>query len=398
MDDTADPTKRLFFEDVGILEFEARVVGRRLLEGKPAVILDQTAFYAESGGQPWDLGTIAGVPVLKVVEDGAAIVHILERPVAGDIVPGAVDGSRRFDHMQQHTGQHVLSQAFLEVINGETRSFHMGETASTLEIGIAAASDETLDRIERKANAVVFQDRPVRTYFVEPDRIGDVPLRRPPKVEGTVRVVEIEGFDYSACGGTHVRRTGEIGPIKITGSEKIRGQLRFTFLCGGRALADYQNKHRVVRDLTGRFNIQAGDVPAAVDKLSGELKAARKARRAADEQVAGFEARDLAARAGGPVINRVFPDRTPEALRALALNLIRMGSFYVFLACRSDIRSHLILARSESLTGDLRTLVPVLGPLVQGHGGGSPGFVEIAGAKGADLEAALAKAVDFVPR
>jgi alanyl-tRNA synthetase len=397
MDEAAGPTTRLFFEDVGMLEFEARVIERRLWEGKPAVILDQTAFYAESGGQPWDLGTIAGVPVLKVVEDGAAIVHVLERPVAGEAVCGSIDGPRRFDHMQQHTGQHVLSQAFLEVINGETRSFHMGETSSTLEIGIAAASDETLDRVERKANAVVFQDRPVRTYFVEPDRIGDVPLRRPPKVEGTVRVVEIEGFDYSACGGTHVRRTGEIGPIKITGIEKIRGQLRFTFLCGGRALADYQRKHRVVRDLTGRFNIQAGDVPAAVEKLSGELKAARKARRVADEQVAGFEARDLAAQAGGPVITRVFPDRTPEALRALALNLIRAGTFYVFLACRSEVRSHLVLARSDSLTGDLRTLVPVLGPLVQGQGGGSPGLVEIAGAKDADLETALTRAKDFVP-
>ena len=398
MDATAGSTKRLFFEDVGILEFEARVVDRREWEGHPAVVLDRTAFYAESGGQPWDLGSLGGVRVLKVVEDGGVLLHVLERPLAADEVKGVVDGARRLDHMQQHSGQHVLSQAFLEVLNGETRSFHMGESASTLEIGIAAASDESLDRVERRAAAVVFQDRPVKTYFVEPERIGEVPLRRPPKVEGTIRVVEIEDFDYSACGGTHVRRTGEIGLIKITRMEKIRGQLRFEFLCGGRALADYQRKHRIVRDLAARFNAADHDIAAAVDKWGSELKTARKALRAADEKAAALEARDLAAQARGPVISRVFTDRTPEAVRALALSLIRNGDFIVLLACRSEARSHIFLARSESLATDLRALVPVLGPIVQGKGGGSPGLVEIAGDRNADLEAALARAQEFLGR
>jgi alanyl-tRNA synthetase len=398
MDATAGPTKRLYFEDPGILEFEARVTDRREWEGHPAVVLDQTAFYAESGGQPWDLGTIGGVPVLKVIEDGSVLVHVLERHLAAADVRGAVDGARRIEHMQQHSGQHVLSQAFLEVLNGETRSFHMGESSSTLEIGIPSASDESLDRVERRANAVVFQDRPVKTYFVEPDRIAQVPLRRPPKVEGTIRVVEIEDFDYSACGGTHVRRTGEIGLIKIAAMEKIRGNLRFDFLCGGRALADYQRKHRLARDLSARFNAADRDVPAAVDKLSAELKAARKSLRAADERSAALEARELAGQARGPIISRTFPDRTPESVRALALSLVRAGEFIVLLGCRSEARSHLILARAESLPVDLRTLVPVLGPIVQGKGGGSPGLVEIAGDRDADLDAALARAEEFLGR
>lgn len=394
--DAKGPTRRLFFEDADILEFDARVVERRICEGMPAVILDRTAFYAESGGQPWDLGTIGGVPVLKVIEDGEVLVHILERPLTADDVRGEVDGTRRLDHSRQHSGQHVLSQSFLEVLNGETRSFHMGETSSTLEIGIASATDEALDRVERRANGVVFQDRPVRNYLVEPERIGEIPLRRPPKVAGTVRVVEIEDFDYSACGGTHVRRTGEIGLIKITGIEKIRGNLRFTFLCGGRALADYQFKNRVLRELTGRFNVPERDVSASMDKLAGELKAARKALRAADERAAAMEARDLAGRARGPIIAAVFPERTPEAVRALALNLVRMGTYVVLLACRTEARSHFVLARSESLDVDLRTLVPLLGPLVQGKGGGSPALVEIAGERGADLAAALVRAEEFI--
>jgi alanyl-tRNA synthetase len=396
MDATAGPTKRLFFDDVGILEFDARVVGRLDWDGQPAVVLYRTAFYAESGGQPWDLGSIGGAAVLKVVEDGDVLVHVLDRPLAADDVHGAVDGARRLDHMQQHSGQHVLSQAFLEILNGETRSFHLGETSSTLEIGIASAPEEALDRVERRANAVVFQDRPVKTYFVEPQRIAEVPLRRPPKVSGTIRVVEIEDFDCSACGGTHVRRTGEIGLIKITGIERIRGQLRFTFLCGGRALADFQRKNRVVRELAGRFNAPDRDIPAAVDKLAGELKAARKALRAADERAAALEAGALAAQARGPIIAGVFPERTADAVRALALSLIRLGEFIVLLACRSESRSHLILARSESLDIDLRTLVPVLGPIVRGKGGGSPALVEIAGERGADLDGALARAEEFL--
>jgi alanyl-tRNA synthetase len=398
MSEPAGSTRRLFFEDADLLEFDARVVARREWEGRPAVVLDQTAFYAEAGGQPWDLGTLGGVPVLQAVEDGDVIVHILERPLSADTVHGRVDEARRLDHRQQHSGQHVLSQAFLEVLNGETRSFHMGEASSSLEIGIGSASDEALDRVERRANAVVFQDRPVKTYFVTPERIADVPLRRPPKVTGTIRVVEIEGFDYSACGGTHVRHTGEIGLIKIAGVEKIRGNLRFGFLCGGRALADFQFKTRTLRALAGPLNVSDRDLPAAVEKLASEIKILRKTLRAAEERAAGYEAAELAVRADGPVIVRVFPEKPPEAVRALALQLIKRGEFIVLFGCRSEARSHLVLARSEALTFDLRRLVPVLGECLNGRGGGSPALVEMAGDKGADLDAALAKAEEFVRR
>jgi alanyl-tRNA synthetase len=392
MAEEAVPTTRLYFDDPYLLEFEARVLDRLEREGQPAIVLDQTAFYAEAGGQPWDLGTLAGAAVLRVLDEDGRIVHVLDRPAAGDVVRGSVDGARRFDHMQQHTGQHILSQAFLDVLHGETRSFHMGDSSSSLEIGLAAASEESLERVERRANQIVFQDRPVKTYFVEPERLSEVPLRRPPKVSGTIRVVEVEDFDYSACGGTHVRRTGEIGLIKITSQEKIRGNLRFDFLCGGRALADYRIKDRLVRGLAARFNAAAGDVSAAVDKLAADLKSARRALRTCEERAAGLEARELAGQARGRIISGVYSDRSPEAVRSLALALVKMGEFVVLLACRSDTRSHLVLARSESLPLDLRTLVPVLGPIVRGKGGGSSGLVEMAGEREADLDAALARA------
>jgi alanyl-tRNA synthetase len=389
-------TKKLFFEDVGLLEFEGRVVERREVDGRPAVVLDQTAFYAESGGQPWDGGTIDGVPVLKVIDDEGTIVHVLEREVSGERVNGKVEGGRRFDHMQQHSGQHVLSQAFIEIINGETRSFHLGEETATLEIGIGQITDETLDRVERRANEIVFEDRAVKTYFVPSERIAEVPLRRPPKVSGLIRVVEVEGFDYSACGGTHVRRTGEIGLIKIIGAERIRGNVRFTFVCGGRALTDFQVKTRVCRGLVAKFNVPDRDIPMSVEKLSTDLKDAKKRLRILEQITAGYEAREMAAAAEGTLIARVLPEKSPEGAKALALSLVKLGSFSVVFGTRSEAKAHLILARSESLPMDLRPLVAELAPLFQGKGGGGASLVEIAGDKAADLDALVARAAELI--
>jgi alanyl-tRNA synthetase len=385
-------TKRLYFEDVGLMEFSARVVERRTVEGLTAVVLDQTAFYPESGGQPWDLGTIAGVPVVRVVDEDGMILHVLEREIDGDAVEGRVDGLRRFDHMQQHSGQHILSQAFIEILNGETRSFHLGAEASSLEIGIGTISDESLDRVEARANEIVFQDRPIKTYALPSERISEVPLRRPPKVEGLIRVVEVEGFDYSACGGTHVRRTGEIGLIKIIGMERLRGNLRFTFVCGRRALIDDQVKTRVCRELVGRFNVPDREIPAAVERLGGELKEAKKRLKILEQTAAGYEARDLAATAEGKIIGRVFDEKSLESLRALAMSLVRRGEFAAVFAARGETKAHLILARAESLPIDLRPLVATLAPLIQGKGGGGPSLVEIAGDRAADLAAIVAQA------
>ncbi|MBM3294167.1 MAG: hypothetical protein FJY82_06530 [Candidatus Aminicenantes bacterium] len=390
------PTIRLYFEDAYLVEFEARVVAVREVEGRPAVVLDRTGFYPESGGQLWDLGTIGGAEVLKVLEDGEEVVHVLAKPLEGGTVLGKIDWPRRFDHMQQHTGQHILSQALLEVLGGETKSFHLGAEESTLEIGLAHISEESQDRVERRASEIVFENREVKTYEVARERIGEVPLRRPPKVAGAVRVVEVEGFDHSACGGTHVRRTGEIGLVKILAAERIRGNLRFAFVCGGRALAAFQVRNRAVRDLVGRFNVKPEEVAGSVERLAAELKDLKKALRRTEERLAVREAADYLAKAQGRVIAAVLQEKSPEAARALALSIVRQGTFAVCFGAFSEARSHLVLARAESLAADLRTLVPVLAPLVNGKGGGGPSLVEIAGSREADLSAAVARAADLL--
>ena len=370
-------TTRLYYEDAYLTEFEAEVVEARQLEGKPAVVLDRTAFYPESGGQPWDTGTLGGAAVVEVLDLDGTILHVLDREIEGGRIRGHIDWPARYDRMQQHTGQHVLSQAFWEVLKGETRSFHLGPEVSTLEIGLASASDADLDRVEDRANAVVWEDREVKAYFVPEERIGEVPLRRPPKKSGLLRVVEVDGFDYSACGGTHVRRTGEIGIIRIGPAEKIRGNLRFEFLCGGRALRDYREKDRSTRKMAGAFSCAAAGVAAQVEKLGIEHKALKKRARKLEERLAAFEAGEVVRSAPGRIIAAVLEDRTPDEARFLALNIIKSGEFAVAYGAPGEGQGHLIVARSESIRADLRQLVPVVAAVLPVKGGGGPSLVEL---------------------
>ena len=384
-------TKKLYHEDAYMTEFDARVVERREIEGKPAVVLDRTAFYPEAGGQSSDRGTINGVEVIDVIDDEGTILHVLAAPIEAETVHGVVDLARRFDRMQQHSGQHILSQAFYEVVKGATLSFHIGDEVSSLEIGVAKISDADLDRVEVRANAVVFEDLEIKTYFVPEEKIGAVPLRKPPKKgeDGMIRVVEVDRFDHSACGGTHCRRAGEIGLIKVIKWEKIRGNLRFEFVCGGRALRDYQDKNRIARHAAAAFSVAERDIPAAIDKTQAEVKAMKKRARRLEERVAAFEAGQMAREATGKVIQAVFEDRSPEEARFLALNIIKQGEFAVLFAAPGEGRSHIILAASEALGFDARTLVPVITGVLEAKGGGSPSLVELVTSETGKVAAAL---------
>jgi alanyl-tRNA synthetase len=389
-------TDRLYYDDAYLREFDAAIVERREHEGRPAVALDRTAFYPESGGQPWDKGTLDGVDVIQVIDVDGSILHVTAAEVAGPKVHGVIDWPARFDHMQQHTGQHVLSQAFFEKVRGETRSFHLGQDVSTLEIGLRTITDDELDRVEDRANAIVWEDREVKAYFVPEERIHEVPLRRPPKKTGLLRVIEVAGYDYSACGGTHCRKTGEIGIIKVLGFEKIRGNLRFEFLCGGRALADHRMKDRNARRIAAGLSSAVKDTAAAVDKLAADFKALRKRARRLEERVAHFDALEIIRSEAGPVIAGVLEDRSPEEARFLALNIIKNGTFTVLYGAAGESQDHLIFARSEPVAVDLRELVPVVGAVVPVKGGGGPSLVELVTPEKGRLAEAVAVARSWI--
>jgi len=382
-------TKRLYFDDPYQTDFEAKILDRRTHQEKPTLILDQTCFYPEGGGQPADRGTLSGVTVLHVLEQDGEILHILEDEIPGDTVKGVIDWDTRLDHMQQHTGQHVLSQCFHKLLSGKTLSFHLGEELSTLEIGLSSITDPDQDRIEACANRAVFQNREIKTYFVEGSEVASVPLRRPPKKSGRIRVVEAVGFDYSACGGTHPHWTGEIGLIKILKREKIRSNLRFEFVCGNRALEDYRMKNRILKEVAARFSAGEADLPAVVDKLLSEQKESARIIKKLRNRLIEQEARDMVRDSKDSVILEQFKERTAQDVRQLALEVIQSPGRVVLFGLQSGERAHMVMARSEDMALDLRELIPVVSPVLNARGGGRPSLVELAGDRPEALTEAL---------
>lgn len=385
-------TRRLYFEDAYQTEFTARVLGTRRHRDRPAVILDQTCFYPEGGGQPSDRGSLAGHSVIEVLEHQGEIWHVLESDADCDVVQGRVDWDVRFDHMQQHAGQHILSHCFDRLLSGRTESFHLGEKLSTLEIAVPSISEKDMERIEDCANRIVFENREIKTSVVAGADVSQVPLRKPPKKSGDIRVVEVDGLDYSACGGTHPRRTGEIGLIKLLRRTKIRSNVRFEFVCGGRALRDYGFRNRILTETAVKFSAGEADLPQVVDKLLNEQKEMSRALKKLKEQAIRQEALDfLDGHPESPSL-RCFRDRPIQEVRQLALSVIRHQGMVLLWGLKAGPRVHVILARSDDISLDMRDLIPVIAPPLNAKGGGRPSLVELAGDKPEALDQALQEA------
>jgi alanyl-tRNA synthetase len=373
-------TERLYYSDPYQTCFSAGVVEHLAWDGQPAVVLDRTAFYPEGGGQPADNGVLNGAVVADVVvrEKDNAVVHVLDRGLPKEEVEGTVDWRRRFDHMQQHTGQHVLSAAFERVLDADTVGFHLGTDASTIDINVARLGVAQAHRVEDLANRVVWEDRSVRGRVLEVDQASELTLRRTPTVQGPVRIVEIVEFDLNPCGGTHVAHTGEIGLIKIVGLEYRRGQTRVEFVCGGRALRDYRAKDAVVAGLATKLTVGYWELEQALDRMQAEARELRHEVRDMRSRLTDMEAAQLAdevpaATAAVPytLIGRVWEGRGPEELRALGLALAGRPRMAVMLAGVTD-RTHLCFARGEEVDLDMAALLRGACAKLGGKGGGRP--------------------------
>jgi len=281
-------TDRLYYNDSYLREFHARVV-ESAEEGRK-VYLDRTAFYPTSGGQPFDTGKLAGVPVTDVIDEGERIAHVLAGALSGSEVTGRVDWQRRFDHMQQHTGQHLLSAVLVDLFDAPTVSFHLGTESSTIDVGRALEPGE-IRRAERLANEIVFENRPVSVSYQ--DSSEDLDLRKPVEREGTIRIVSIDALDRSACGGTHVRATGEIGPLLIRKLDKIRGNLRIEFLCGLRAVERARADYEALSEIARAFSSPLDETPALVEAQREKLQEAEKSRQRMATEIAQARGRAL---------------------------------------------------------------------------------------------------------
>ena len=282
-------TDRLYYRDAYLVEFDAAVVERG--DDGRRVYLDRTAFYPTSGGQPFDTGRLDTAEVVEVVDEGERVAHVLSGPVGGDRLRGVVDWTRRFDHMQQHTGQHLLSAVMADRFGHETVSVHFGRESSTLDLATASLSHDDVVEAERLANRAVTDNRPVTVGFEEAATAAG--LRKPTDRQGTIRIVTIADLDRSACGGTHVRATGEIGPILLRKIERVRQVMRVEFLCGERAIRRARTDTDLLAGLAAAHSAAADELPALLESQRAELKATAAARRELEETVAGFRAREL---------------------------------------------------------------------------------------------------------
>ncbi len=381
-------TDRLYYADSYLTHFTARVLEQLTWNGHPAVILDRTAFYPTSGGQPSDRGRLGGIPVIgaEIRESDGAIVHILEAPLPDDEVTGEVDWPRRFDHMQQHTGQHLLSAACEQLLDADTVSFHLGAEVSTIDLNVPRLAREALEEVEERVNWVIWENRPVQAYFVRPEEVVALPLRRPPQVEGPIRLVEVAGdggsrpFDLSPCGGTHVARTGEIGLLKVLRLDYRGQETRVEFVCGGRALRDYRLKNGVLLNLAAMLTVGYWELPEAVGRLQDEVKEVRREARSLRERLVEVEAARLAETAVvvGPlrVARAVEENWDPADLRALAQKVAAHPGVVVLVASVGGERVHLCVACAEGVPADAVAILRAVAEPLGGKGGGQARFAQ----------------------
>lgn len=391
-------TKKLYHDNQYQTSFTARIIDRLDVNNTPAVILDQTAFYPTAGGQPHDTGTLQGIRVVEVKEtETNQIVHLLAQPITDDRVEGQIDWTRRFDHMQQHTGQHLLSQALLTTHGVETISMHLGDESATIDVKQAGLTDEKIAAAEELANRIIYENRVVLTHWATKDEIHRFPLRKMPVVDENIRILEIKDFDFSPCGGTHCSRTGEIGIVKVRKWETYKGGSRIHFVCGSRAVRDYQRKTIILRQLSDALTSGEADLPAHLTKLQDEFKMLKRDHTDILKQRVVYEAHALIAErkpcGAYHVLTKSFDNRGANDLKLLAAAVLEQTTDTVVLfGGRSEGKVSLLFARSDTLPFDMNALLKMACGVVNGRGGGQPQQAQGGGTAVEKMEEALHQA------
>ena len=381
-------TDRLYYLDPYLREFDATIARVDRRDDCWRVTLDRTAFYPTSGGQPFDTGRLGTLRVVDVVdEDDGSITHVVE-PGTPNLEPGAtvhgdIDWDRRFDHMQQHTGQHVLSAAFDKLFGVRTLSFHLGSAMSTIDLAREMSPAE-IAAAEEAANRVVWEDRAVTIRFADAEEAARLPLRKEPARGGTLRLIDVEGFDLSACGGTHVARTGGIGVIAVASWERFKGGQRLEFLCGGRALDGYRTLRDSMSASVRLLSVLPAELPGAIERLQADARDQKRAMVALQAELARYQADALAANAeevelkAGPggvaercrLVMRAV-DADANGLKSLATAIVARPRFLVVLVSTST-PALVVIARSGDVPTSAQQLLSSLIAQFGGRGGGRP--------------------------
>jgi alanyl-tRNA synthetase len=382
-------TERLYYTDSYLAEFDATVLRVEPHGDHRAAILDRTAFYPTSGGQPFDIGQLGSATVIDVVEgDDGVIRHVIEGDLEPGPVHGTIDWDRRFEHMQQHTGQHVLSAAFDRVAGARTESFHLGSVSSTIDLN-RTLSGSDIEHAEDAANRIVWEDHPVTVRFASAEAAAALPLRKESLRTGTLRLIEVPGFDISACGGTHVNRTGAIGTIVVASSERFRGGTRVEFLCGARALKAYRALRDAIAASVRLVSVLPSELPEGIERLQAEAKELRRQIKDLHSRLAGFEGAALAdtVQSYGNVrgVVAAVEGTDQAALKALAATITSRNAHLAALFSAPG-PSAAVIARGADSTVDCAALLKKLIERFGGKGGGRPDLAQGGGLQGAPDE------------
>lgn len=391
-------TERLYYDDAYTTQFEAYAIEQTTHADRPAIVLDRTYFFPEGGGQPADNGTLNGVGVIDVQTRPAdrAVLHILEKPLTDTRLEAQINAARRFDHMQHHSGQHILSQALEQAIQARTVSVHMSSDSMTIDVNRINIAAEEWEAVEVLANRIVQEDRLVRCWFPNADELAALAIRKLPQVEGKLRIVDVGGFDITACGGTHVARTGEIGQIKVVRADRRGETTRLEFRCGWRALNDYRAKNEMINRLTSALTVGYWELDQSVARLQDENRAMRSDLKALREQLAAYEADRLwnAAEMLNEMrlIARAF-ERSADEVRLLAAQLAAKPGTIALLGAAGE-KAQFVFARSEDAAGDMSAALKAALAVVGAKGGGRPNMAQGGGVPAdlAKVEAAIAVA------
>jgi alanyl-tRNA synthetase len=393
-------TERLYYRDSFLREFDARVESCEHAGERWKVVLDRTAFYPTSGGQPHDLGKLNGVPVIEVADgENEKVVHYTSAAIPAGAVHGEIDWPRRLDHMQQHTGQHLLSAALIELFKFPTVSFHLGKEISTIDIEAPAIVARHLEEAERRVNEIIFEDRVVAIRFGTAEELAEAGIRKKVEREGVLRAIEVEGFDRQPCGGTHLERTGQAGLLLIRKLERRRDLWRVEFVCGYRALAAARGDFAALGQAATLLSCGLPEVPAVLGKMIEEKRRMYSASKQLEERLAEQESRALLEASGlapeqgrGRIVVHVLKDGTPGYLRMVAERLVGQASVVALLASRES--GHVVFAQSKGYANDMgKALRETLGDF-GGKGGGSKDFAQGSISDPAKADEVLARAAE----
>ncbi|MEC0257209.1 alanyl-tRNA editing protein [Paenibacillus lautus] len=378
-------TKKLYYESTHIREWETRITRKLEREDGTYLVMKETAFYPHGGGQPCDLGWIDKIPVLDVVQEEGEILHKVERFPEKEEVGCRLDWDRRFDHMQHHSGQHLLSAVCLEVCQAETLSFHLGQDYATIDIARSDLPQDQLMMLELEVNDQVYLNRKITNYVVSREQAAALPLVKQPKVTDDIRIVEIEGIEYNACGGTHVSATGEIGMIKLLRAEKQKGHMRLYFKCGYRALKEFNAGMEILGSLSARFNTAKEEILDRIAKWDQEQKQLQTELNAVKAENDAYLAGKLLAERQGSLIKHVFADKPLKDMQNLAAKLTKEADVIVLFVSNADHK--VVLAKGGQSGLACGAFLKQYLADYRGKGGGSDKIAQAGFATGEDAMA-----------